>query len=802
MRKFLTLTLLLGLSAPGFAQPSSGTPGVTFTPLPSAPAPTVQLPATAELNKTVSLTVPLGGLTLEQALTGIGRAAGLSVLTQGLPTVTIRNSIAPMPARQAISTLINLYAPDTTAAVMGKVLLVGTSQAIARVQGKLTLNTNPVFPESTYRILTLPGFTAAHLDRVTGFIPRTRVALFDDGVVLLSGAPADVAEAERFLLGLPSPKTAEVAVTPTPTPAPAPITRTYTVTADPAALATAVREITGATVTAVGETLVVKGTEGQQADVRTILAALPPVKPPAPVAPVAVTPAVDTNPVSRRTYTTPLPDADATYLRALFGDITVTPLGDQGVLVVEARASRHTDVTVALKDTAARRAGRVTTYYPVSTGKAADLVAVLKREAPDAEINTVDGRNMLAIRTTPTEQVKLSELIRTLQSGPVLNAQVPTETITRSVKLGYADAALIAADLGRLTLNSTAGSTETVPGASATEGGKQAGNVTIIADARTNSLLLTGPRAQVMEMVSAINLIDVPVQSVRVRLRVEQVSASDAQNLGVNWRLGLGGVSVGQQNGTLSVGYAPSLAPASINVALDAAKSKGNSRTIIDSHFAALSGQDTQFQNGGELLFPATTSGSGQNATVVPGQTYSYGLQIKVRPRIAPDGTIVMTMDTNLGSTPSNGPMGSVQQSKQTLTTSVVIKPGETVVLGGIVTDTNDQSRRGVPGLSSIPVIGALFGTSQASVSQNALLFIVTAEPVAPQRASTAPVSIPAPSVTPAPTAPATVTVSAPAPTPAAVTPQPAPTTPAPTTPTTPNDRGTESVDIPAPGGN
>nr|WP_034388471.1 secretin N-terminal domain-containing protein [Deinococcus sp. YIM 77859] len=553
-----TLTLLLSLSAPSLAQ----SPSVTFTPLPSAPAPTVQLPSTAELNKTVSLTVPLGGLTLEQALTGIGRAAGLSVLTQGLPSVTIRDSIAPMPARQAIATLINLYAPNTTAAVMGKLLLVGTPGAIARVQGRLIPPGNAP-TQGTYRILNLPGFTAAHLERVTGLTPRVRTALFDDGIVLLSGAPADVAEAEQFFLSLPTPKTPEVPGAPA---APAPVTRTYTVTGDSAAIAAAVRDVTGAAVTAVGGTLVVKGTEGQQADVRAILAALPPVKPPVPTP----TPAQDVNPVSRRTYVTPVPEADATYLRALFGDITVIPLTEQGVVVVEARASRHTDVTAALKDTAARRAERVTTYYPVMTGKAADLIATLRREAPDAEINTVDGRNMLAIRAAPAEQVRLSELLRTLQSGPVLNAQVPTEIITRSVKLGYADASLMAADLGRLSLGASgthesAAGREAGTGTATTEGGKPAGNVTIIADARTNSLLLTGPRAQVLDMVSAINLIDVPVPSVRVRLRVEQLSASDAQNLGVNWRLGLGGVSVGQQGGTLSVGYAPSLSPASVS---------------------------------------------------------------------------------------------------------------------------------------------------------------------------------------------------------------------------------------------
>lgn len=799
MRHLLPLTLLLAMSGTALAQ---NVPNVTFTPLPGPATstvtamPTVKLPETPELKKTVSLTVPLGGLTLEQALTVIGRAAGLSVLTQGLPQVTLRSGLSPMPARSALATLINLYAPNVTASVQGKLLIVGDAAAIARVRGQMT-------PGAETRVLRVPGFTDAQLARAQPFL-TVRAALFDEGVVLLSGTGSDLEAAVRFLSSLPVQTRAAPATPVQPVPQSAAVTRTYTVAGDANLLAAAIREFTGASVTVLDRIVAVKGTEAQQGDALTLLKA-------APAKPATTTPLTEANPVSRRSYASTLPDTDAAYLRALLGDLKITALPEQNLLVVEARASQHTDVASALKEAAARREARITSYYPVEGGKASDLIPTLKRETPSAEINAVEGRNMLAIRTTPAEQVRLSQLIRTLQGSPAADTTSKEDVITRSIKLGYADAASLAPDLARLTLASaqnSAPTTEgTVPQATAPGQTPQANGLIIIADARTNSLLVTGPRAQVTEMVNAVAMIDVPVPSVRVRLRVEQVSASDAQNLGVNWKLGLGGFSVGQQDGTLSVGYAPSLNPASIEVALNAAKSRGAGRTIIDSHFAALSGLDTQFQNGGELLFPATTIYNGQTPTVVPGQTYSYGLEIKVRPRIAPDGTVVMTLDTNLGSTPTTGPMGSVQQTKQTLVTSVQLKPGETVVLGGIVTDTQDQTQKGVPGLSSIPVIGALFGTRAASTSQNALLFIVSAEPVGTTRtAGTQSVSVPAPPSTPVMptrTPPSSVTAPAPVAAPTGST----TAAPAPATRVSPqvenrNERGTESVEIPAEGDN
>jgi len=679
MRNLFSLTLLLTASA-AFAQAPSVTYTPAVTPVSIPAAPSVQLPGTPELNRKVNLTVPLGGLTLEQALTVIARAAGLNVLTQGLPTVTLRSGLSEMPAREAITTLINLYAPGAAATVKGRLLIVGDRQAVERVQGRTASG------EET-RVVRVPNLTAEQLARVIPFM-TVRAALFEPGIVVLSGPSTALPGAERFLLSLPG--------------LPAPN-------------------------------------------------ATPPL-------PVAAT-------LSRKTYTSVAPEQDATYLRALYDDLKITPLPDQGLLVVEATALRHTDVTAALNDTQARRASRNTSYYPIAVGRATDLIPTLKRELPDAEINAVEGRNMLAVRTTSAGQVRLADLIRTLQGSPELTNTSDRDLITRSIKLGYSEAKELAGDLASLKLiSATPAPSSTTPDAPTAAAASNSA-INILADSRTNSLLITGPRAQVMEMVGAIAMIDVPARSVRVRLRVEQVNEADAQNLGVNWKVGILGVNASQQNGTLSVGYAPGLSPASIEVALNAAKTRGNSRTLIDSNFASLSGQNTSFQNGGELLFPSTTTGTGANATVIPGQTYSYGLEIKVRPRIAPDGTVVMTLDTNLGTTPTSGPMGSVQQSKQQLSTTVQIRPGETVVLGGIVTDTVDQSQRGVPGLSNLPVIGALFGTKTNSKSNTVLLFVVSAEELVPSRAAGA--------------APGAAAKSA----------------------LLPNPRGTESVEIPAQGG-
>ncbi|AZI44300.1 hypothetical protein EHF33_15535 [Deinococcus psychrotolerans] len=911
------LILTVTLSSAAFAQ--------TTLPALAAPAPTtgpaaqsVTLPDTRALSVPVTLTVPFGGLRLDDALTALTKASGFQVLTQGLPAVTLRTGLKAMPLRDALTTLLNLYAPQSAATVRGKLIIIGDATNINRVNNAPA----PTSDEQT-RVFSLPGLTADQLSKLAPIL-AAKAVLFDTGTIILSGTKTELKAAAGLLSQLPKPQS-------TPTAPAAPLLNlTYAVNGDPAQITAALKDITGATIAPVGSTLVVKGTEQQQSTVKALLAALPqptpatvpstlitrtypvqgdttqvaqavkdatgttpsivgqtlvvnatsqqqdriktflaallqptPVTVPAPLIqtypvqgdvaqiaqaikdstgaaltivgqalvvkgtpdqqqaaralldalpkPPPPTPAPAPLVTHRLSYPSTDPDSDAKLLTALLGDAKVMAFPDQAIIIVDGIDAQQQQASQILSDQQSRDQGRITVYYPV-IGKASDVAAALKRESPQSRVDTVEGRNLIAVRAAPEEQVRLAGVIRNLQAQPEAIPDDQT-SITRTVTLSYSDAVSLAKDLSTFTptpaLLPLTGITPS-PATAAT-----AAKVSVLADARTNSLLLSGPRGLVTPLLAAISSLDVPVKSVRVKLRVEQLRDSDGSDLGINWQLGLGGVTLGQKDGTLSVGYAPSVSPASVQVGLNAAQNSGKARTIINSNFLALSGQQTDFTNGGELLFPATTTTvNGQNTTI-PGQTYQYGLNITVTPRLAADGTIVLTLNTQIGNTPSAGPQNSIQQDKQSLKSTVQIRPGETVVLGGVVTDTDSTSKSGVPGLSRIPILGALFGKQSASVSKNTLLFVINADPIpdprptgtqtvtlTPPTVTVIPPTVPAaaPSQTP-PTPPVTQTPSS---TPALPTPSPTTTQPtdAPTQVTAqpaPSD-GRQTVDIPAAG--
>lgn len=711
MKKTLITTASLLLTQ-AFAQgvPSTNTAmPIIIQSAPSTSSASVKLPETPELKKTVNLTVPMGGMNLESALTLIAKSAGMTILTQGVPNVQLRTGLQNVTAGKAIETLLNLYAPGVNATAQGKVLIIGQESAIKRVQGVLS-EQRSADSTADLELVQVAGLSAEQFGRIQSLLSGKTV-FFDTGRILVSGTAGQIAQSKKTLRALPTSETPAAINTPTQS-------QIFTVEDNGAAIASAVKDLTGASVITVGNRLIVKGTANQLTETTRLLSGL------------TNKPAQQNSETTvKRSYDSFSPSADKALLDALL-NVKVTVLDAQKLLIVEATEAQHKAATTILNTQRIREAQRNISYYPV-TGKASDLVPVLRRELPNSDIQVVEGRNILSVQGTPQEQAKAADILTKLQSGEDTNTN---ELITRSIKLGYTEADTLSSSLSGLKLLSAA--TTTTPGlqvASLNGQGQGQSSVNVFADKRTNSLILTGPRAQVEEMSRAIASIDVPEKTVRVRLRVEQVNANDIGKLGINWSLGLGGVTVGQNDGTLSVGYSPSLTPASISAALNTAKTKGNNKTIIDSNFAAISGQETNFQSGGELLFPAQTNVVNGQTVTTPGQTYGYGLSIKVRPRIAPDGTVVMTLSTDLGSTPASGPQSSIQQTKQTMQSTVMIKKGDTVVLGGIITDTNDVSSKGVPGLMDIPVLGSLFGTKTNTSTNQALLFIVSAEEVMTQ---------------------------------------------------------------------
>ena len=117
------------------------------------------------------------------------------------------------------------------------------------------------------------------------------------------------------------------------------------------------------------------------------------------------------------------------------------------------------------------------------------------------------------------------------------------------------------------------------------------------------------------------------------------------------------------------------------------------------------------------------------NGTFSQVQYLDTGVILTVTPRISRDGTVFMEIEQEVsspGPPRANDPTGNVPINKRSLVTEAAIKSGETVMLAGLITEGSTVGSSGVPGLSRLPIVGALFGTKSRTSDRSEVIILVT----------------------------------------------------------------------------
>ena len=286
-----------------------------------------------------------------------------------------------------------------------------------------------------------------------------------------------------------------------------------------------------------------------------------------------------------------------------------------------------------------------------------------------------------------------------------------------------------------------------------------ANGVSIIADGSQNALVVKADPQLMREIESAIQQLDIRREQVLIEAAIIEVAGDDTDQLGIQWALGdlssgvglLSFSNVGASLASIAAGYLSS-GSSGAAAAIASGSNSGNGATFGVGNFSdsrnaygALIQALKSNTKSNLLSTPSIVTMDNEEAYIVVGQNVPFqtgtvtnsstsyntierkdvGVTLKVIPHIGEGGTVRLEVEQEVSAVQDKGDATDLVTSKRAIKTMVLAEHGQTVVLGGLISDDTIMSRQGVPGLSSIPYVGGLFRSdSKSNQKRNLLVFI------------------------------------------------------------------------------
>src|SRR5262249_245441 len=138
-----------------------------------------------------------------------------------------------------------------------------------------------------------------------------------------------------------------------------------------------------------------------------------------------------------------------------------------------------------------------------------------------------------------------------------------------------------------------------------------------------------------------------------------------------------------------------------------------------------LNKQKAEIQLGSRLGFRGITSQNFTSTTQAV-QFLNTGTLLRIRPFVSPDGMVRMEIHPERSQGVVDPQTGLATPTTAELTANVIVPGGATLVIGGLMEDEDDYQQQGLPGLSRIPALGALFGLKSKTNNRRELVVLLT----------------------------------------------------------------------------
>lgn len=266
----------------------------------------------------------------------------------------------------------------------------------------------------------------------------------------------------------------------------------------------------------------------------------------------------------------------------------------------------------------------------------------------------------------------------------------------------------------------------------------------VVSDTRTSSIIITDTSDVIDRVSSLIKILDIPPLQVLIEGKVVEANESFDNSWGIDWKftgqqVDLGGnVGISQNNLNISpggaggqvLGYSIKMGTFDIfgdlSAQLGLAESKKTAKVISSPRVVVMNNESATIQSTQTIQVRQTTAASATTPAATSYVGQNFDLNLTVKPQVTTEGDVLMDVSIKRAVPLGKNTDGASDSTSRSATTKVMVRNGQTAVIGGVYETNDNRGNSGVPFLKDIPVIGWLFKSQTHSNSKSELLVFLT----------------------------------------------------------------------------
>ncbi|MDR7544577.1 MAG: secretin N-terminal domain-containing protein, partial [Armatimonadota bacterium] len=244
----------------------------------------------------------------------------------------------------------------------------------------------------------------------------------------------------------------------------------------------------------------------------------------------------------------------------------------------------------------------------------------------------------------------------------------------------------------------------------------------VTVEKRLQALIVTGTPPALAAARDLVAQLDRPSPQVALEVRVVEVAATALQNLGLSLSP-ITGTTITEQDPN-NASFTFGRTPLSITVILNLLVERGQAKILANPTVATLDGRKALIRTGDDIpLVTRQIFGSTILETVI---TFRAGVTLEILPKITGDSLITAMLKPVVSTITGTTPQGAPQISTREVQTMLLVRSGETIVLGGLLEERDIVSLSKIPGLGDLPFFGRLFRSERREQRRTELVITVT----------------------------------------------------------------------------